>query len=215
MDYAQLFSKLTNKYALYNIMPLKNIPSVITHGILSYNSAPHNHKSIADPNVQSRRNKSVPGGLELHSYASLYFDPRNPMMYKIHDRYKEFCILGINATILNIEGVVIADCNAASNLVKFLEPNEMQDSLDFDIIYTTNWNDSDEFVKRRKKSIKCSEVLVPDFIPYSYVVGAYVADNSTKKELQNKGFNKLIKINPDKFFQKGEKHGKNLDWQYI
>ena len=201
MDYAALFYELTGKRALYNIMPIYNIPSVIENGILSYNDVPYDHESIADPEVQLKRNKSVPGGLELH--ANLYFDPRNPMMYRRRGEYRDLCILGINAKILNIDGVVITDHNAASNFAKFLEPHEMQASLDFDIIYATDWNDPDEFVKMRKKSMKCSEVLVPYSIPYEYVVGAYVADTSVEKKLRDAGFSKTIKIDSYKFFKRG------------
>ena len=33
MNYAELFFRLTKKRVLYNIMPIKNIPTVIKHGI--------------------------------------------------------------------------------------------------------------------------------------------------------------------------------------
>ncbi len=75
MNYAELFFRLTKKRVLYNIMPIKNIPTVIKHGILSYNNIDFQHESIADPDVQERRNKTIPNGKELHSYVNLYFDP--------------------------------------------------------------------------------------------------------------------------------------------
>lgn len=201
MKNSELFYELTGRKALYNIMPIANIPSVTQSGILSYNSVPDNHISVADPDVQDRRDKYIPGGKELHSYANLYFDPRNPMMYRRRNEYKDLCILAITAQILDIDGVVVTDQNAATSLVKFIEPHEMQGALDFDIIYMRDWNDSDYYEKIRKRHKKCAEVLVPDNVPYSYIIGAYVADNETEQKLRDQGFDKRIKVNPDKFFK--------------
>ena len=66
------------------IMPISNIASVMTHGILSYDRASKlRHRSIALQPVQDRRDKKqVSGGLKLHQYANLYFNARNPMMFK-------------------------------------------------------------------------------------------------------------------------------------
>lgn len=203
MDCSALFYKLTGRQALYNIMPLANIPSVMNFGILSYNQVPFEHDSIADPKVQYRRNKTIPGGLELHSYANLYFDPRNPMMYKRKTEYENLCVLAVNATILNIDGVVISDRNAAATFAQFVDPTEMQSYLNFDIIYETDWNDPDEHKKMNKKAIKCAEVLVPDRVPYSYIIGACVATTEIQHALQQTGFEKRIKIDPNIFFRKG------------
>lgn len=64
------------------IMPIGNVPSVLEHGILSYElAAKLAHHSVAMPEVQDLRDKKqVPGGLKLHQYANLYFHARNPML---------------------------------------------------------------------------------------------------------------------------------------
>ena len=69
---------------LHCIMPIDNINSVMTHGILSHERAAKlPHRSVALQPVQDRRDqKQVPGGLKLHQYANLYFHARNPMLYK-------------------------------------------------------------------------------------------------------------------------------------
>ena len=197
MNYAELFFRLTKKRVLYNIMPIKNIPTVIKHGILSYNNIDFQHESIADPDVQERRNKTIPNGKELHSYVNLYFDPRNPMMYRRRDQHNFLCVLAVNAQILNLNGIVISDQNAARNYAKFIAPNEMETALD----YIRDWNDDDAFEKSKRKAIKCAEVLVPNCIPYQHIVGAIVSCNESKELLLKSGFCKRIKIDPDIFFR--------------
>ncbi len=201
MGYEEDFYVLTKRRVLYNIMPLINIPSVLTHGILSYNeSLKYKHESIAMNEVQERRNKVVTNGMPLHSYANLYFDPRNPMMYIRKDKSKELCILAINAIVLNFQGVVITDRNASSNWANFLQPSEMLFYLNFETIYMKNWNHSNEIKKYEQKSQKCAEILIPNSIPTKYIVGAYVVNKEIEEKLRSYGFERQIKIDSYLFF---------------
>ena len=70
-------------------MPMGNIASVMTHGILSYERASKlAHHSVAMQAIQDRRDqKYVPRGLRLQQYANLYFHARNPMMFKRLERF--------------------------------------------------------------------------------------------------------------------------------
>ena len=76
---SKLFFDKTHKKSVYNIQSISNIPSVIRHGLLSYNrAATMKHASIAMSDVQSRRNDVIiPNGGPLHSYANAYFDPQS------------------------------------------------------------------------------------------------------------------------------------------
>lgn len=201
MSCATLLYNLTGKRALYNIMPISNIPCIMENGILSYNNILCNHVSVADPQVQQKRNKRIPSGQWLHNYANLYFDPRNPMMYKRRNEYETLCVLAINSTVLDIDGVVISDRNAASRFASFGTLTEMQAILDFDTIYMRDWNDNNEYVKTTKRAIKCAEILVPGKIPPEYIIGAYVANSSAESALLRYGFEKRIKLSPDIFFR--------------
>src|SRR6266853_581300 len=97
------------------IMPLKNIPSVLKHGILSNERATKlPHDSIAMQEVQERRDlKQVPRGLKLHQYANLYFHARNPMMNRRKADAADLCVLCVSLDVSQVEGVVSADCNAS------------------------------------------------------------------------------------------------------
>ncbi len=191
---------------LQNIMPIENISSVLTNGILSHEQAAWIcHKDVSMTNVQDRRDKvRVPKGLQLHQYANLYFDARNPMMYKRKSHAHTLCVLSVSKKVLEIPGVVITDQNAASNYVRFLPPSSLN-SLDFDQIYSDDWNHPDPIAYWRHKSAKCAEVLVPKSIPPSLIQKAYIVSEVAKTELWAKGFDKPIEFMPRLFFR--DNHG--------
>lgn len=184
-------------------MPLSNVESVLEHGILSYKLASKlPHRSVAMQPVQDRRDKKqVPLGLKLHEYANLYFDARNPMMYKRRQQAAQLCVLRISRTVLDIEGTVITDCNASSDYVRFLAPRQWK-LLDFDDIYAEDWRhpgDPPRFYQHRSR--KCAEVLVPHTVPHNFIEGAYVMNGVVDKKLRTIGFAKPIMAAPKVFFQ--------------
>ena len=142
------------------IMPLKNVPSVLTRGILSFERAARlEHHSVAMAEVQDKRDtKQVPGGLKLHQYANLYFHARNPMMYKRQDEADTLCVLRVSTSVCSLDGVVLTDRNAAGgdNWVRFLHPRQWA-LLDFDRIFARDWRDPDRFIYFDKKRKKCAE----------------------------------------------------------
>lgn len=201
---SQLFYRKTKKQSVYNIQAISNIPSVIRNGILSYNLVNKMiHVSIAMSEVQNKRdNRCVPNGGLLHSYANAYFDPRNPMMYKRQEMAQSLCVLAISSVILDFEGTVVSDGNAASDYSRFYAPEEGMERLEFARIYDKSWTDKDFNKQKIKKRIKCAEILVPNKIAYDYVMGAIVVDEHAKQELQSSGFQKEIVIAPKVFFRR-------------
>jgi hypothetical protein len=114
--------KIEEIVELHYIAPMKNVPSILEHGILSHNRAAKlSHDDISMREIQDRRaKKHVPGGLELHDYANLYFNGRNKMMAKRRPEQDRLCVLRVAADALNLPGAVIADQNASSNYALFL-----------------------------------------------------------------------------------------------
>jgi hypothetical protein len=184
------------------IMPLKNIPSVLKHGILSNERAAKlPHDSVAMQEVQERREpKPIPGGLKVHQYANLYFHARNPMMYSRKEKATELCVLCVSLEVLNLAGVVITDKNAAGNWVRFLAPSQWR-VLDFDRIFATDWRDSDRFEYYDRKSKKCAEVLVPHVVEPRFLIGARVVDKSVEERLRALGFTLPILVDAGLFFR--------------
>src|SRR5690348_11779452 len=70
---------------LHYITHVDNLASICARGVLSHQRARRvRHRSVASEEIQNRRaRKRLPNGARLHSYANLYFDARNPMMYRL------------------------------------------------------------------------------------------------------------------------------------
>ena len=120
---------------LHCIMPIVNIPSVMNHGILSYEQAEQlPHRSVAMSEIQEKRDKKkVPNGLMLHQYANLYFHARNPMLYKRAIEAESLCVLQVSHMVISLPNVVLTDQNAASKYVRFLGANQIN-QINFEII---------------------------------------------------------------------------------
>ena len=168
---------------------MANIPSVMERGILSYERAAKiQHHSVALQPVQDKRDqKQVPGGLKLHQYANLYFHARNPMLFKRQAEASNLCVLRVSRDVLQLEGAVISDQNAASDYVRFLHPRQ-SNLLDFDAIYALDWrHPGNPPAYYRHSSQKCAEVLIPNRVEQRFVTGAYVVDDAAKKRLESLG----------------------------
>lgn len=197
-----LFNEITRKNGLYNIQSIDNVASIMERGLLSNERAENiSHVSIAMGEVQARRHLvQVPNGLKLHQYASLYFDPRNPMLSKKRSQNEEICILKFDIGVLDLEGVIISDKNASSDYAAFYEVETGLKSVDFNLVYARYWTHPDYYEECRRKSVKCAEVLVPNCIPYAYVISAAVISKDAKDKLETTGFDKEIIIKPEVFF---------------
>jgi hypothetical protein len=184
------------------IMPIVNIPTVLEHGILSYERASKlAHSSVAMGDVQEKRDQvRVPGGLKLHQYANMYFHARNPMMYKRKEEASRLCILRISTEARHIAGAVLTDCNAASPWVRFLAIEQVGE-LDLEAVYASDWrHPGNEIAYKKHKAQKCAEFLVPHQLPLKYIDGAYVVNEIAARNLTNQGFNLPIEVDSDLFF---------------
>jgi ssDNA thymidine ADP-ribosyltransferase, DarT len=188
---------------LHCIMPMANIPSVMDRGILSYERAAKvQHHSVALQPVQDKRDqKQVPGGLKLHQYANLYFHARNPMLFKRLAEAPNLCVLRVSPQVLELEGAVISDQNAASDYVRFLHPRQWQ-LLDFDAIYAMDWrHPGNPAAYYRHSSQKCAEVLIPQRVEPRFLTGAYVVDDVGRSRLEAFESALPVAANPVLFFR--------------
>ena len=195
-------SKFYNKNGFYNIMPISNLASVLKYGILSNELAGRiPHKSVAMNVIQDKRDQvTIPNGLELHQYANLYIDARNPMLYKRKD--EDIIVLKVDCRILDLPDVVVSDQNASSSYVRFYEPEEAMQKLDFELVFARSWEDDNQIEYWKKKSAKCAEVLVPGKIEPSFIIAAAVKSDIDKDRILTLGFDRRIYVNGDLFFKK-------------
>lgn len=202
---ADVFYNRTGRKHVYNITSIENVPSIIENGILCFNLAgkiPHN--SIAIPAVQERREQvTIPNGLKLHSYANLYFDYNNPMLYSRKDVADNLCVLAVSSLILNDPRCIVSDRNAATALAKFYPAVDGVQQINFKKVLEQYWVHDDQFEYANHKAIKCAEILIPYSVSYEYVVEACVVNQKAKSTLLNAGFDKKITVKPSVFYEQG------------
>jgi len=198
---------LTNLSELHNIQHIVNIPSIFNNGILSHNQAKKlkiKSKDISDVEPQDKRSRVVvPGGRRLHDYANLYINGRNKMMYKVTCKYShsELCVLCVNPSVLDLRGVVIADCNASSDYVRFYPSPEGLSHIDFDLVFARSWKHPDNIIEEwRHGAIICAEVLVPDKIDSGFIEKIYVSSKESLRTVQKLAPDIPVDINSDIFF---------------
>ena len=173
---------------LHYITPIANIPSILQRGILSYRLADAlDAISVADSNIQSiRARKRVPGtNRPLHDYANLYFDARNPMMYKRRNLHMALCVLRIKTGVLDLPDVIIADGNAASDYTRFVAAPAGLAIVDEDLVFASDWTHPDVIEYYQRKSAKCAEVLVPERVDFCHMFGAYISCQQSQATLRD------------------------------
>ncbi len=187
---------------LYSIMPIQNIPSIMTHGILSHKLATQlSHTDISMQEVQERRGqKKIPSGLYLHEYANLYFCARNPMMYSRKEKVDATCVLRIDVNVAWLDGVFACDGNASSDYTRFYKQEEWHGKLNFSVIFMDDWRSMDTYQYWDQKRQKCAEILVPDSVAINYITGAYIGSSIAEESLRINGFEMDIEENKHIFF---------------
>ncbi len=206
-----------NVKGLYYITHINNLPSILQHGILSHQQVEKQgipFTRIYNPEiVANRQTRRTPAGNSLWSYANVYFQPRNPMLYKVLSEVnkKEVLIIGVNPQILGTPGALISLGNAASSLSPILDTQEGSKAINGEYwsIINSDWWKTEDGTKRKIMS----ECLVPNFIPPTQIHSIYVASQSVADNirpiLKNYPLVSVV-VEPHMFFQP-RKHGKITD----
>ncbi len=172
---------------LYYITHIKNLPSIMKHGILSHERVEQDcveYTSIYDSEIVSnRRQRQTPDGRSLWSFANLYFQARNPMLYRVKQRREdEIAVLAIKKSILSQTDVFISIGNAASFVSDILPVSEGTRAVlkIWDIINNEWWQAEDG--SKRKIMAEC---LVPDRVQPEFIQAMYVANDTALKAIKN------------------------------
>lgn len=190
---------------LHYITDMANVASILERGILSNRLARRvvGHVSVADAEVQARRaGKRVWVGRSsrpLHDYANLYVHARNAMLFiLLRSRKGHLTVLAIDPEVLDLDGVVVTDRNAASFASLFLPAAEGIAALDESAVFAEWWTGNSE-----AKQLRMAEVLVPDRVPPSLIKGAYVPDHAAGERLRSHLSGRLlaIRVNRWMFFR--------------
>ncbi|MBI2831398.1 MAG: DUF4433 domain-containing protein [Chloroflexi bacterium] len=191
---------------LYYITHVENIPSILKSGIFSHERIETEKipfVRIYDENIVSNRHSiTVPDGRNLWHFANVYFQPRNPMLYRVvHEKSEDIiAVLGLRSEILEKHDIYITTGNAAHSLTNILYPIEAIKELPTIIKNSVKldwWHEEDG--SKRKIMAEC---LIPDMITPDMIHTIYVAKSKTRatiKELINRDDIPVV-LEPNMFF---------------
>jgi hypothetical protein len=101
--------------SLYYIAQIENLCSILDQGILSHNGVNARgveYQAIYNPEiVENRKVKLTPSGHSLWDFANVYFQPRNPMFYRVvyNQGFKDnIIVLGLQPRIPELPGANIS-----------------------------------------------------------------------------------------------------------
>lgn len=195
--------------SLYYITHKDNVQSILRNGILSRQEIANESlqpKKIHDKKIDAEReNKKAPAGKPLGRYASLYFNPRNPMLLRAAEVFgknskarADIIILQIRRDVIEIEGAHIAVGNAADPLSYIYPATEgVSKILEKNVWKKINaeyWNNYDD-----TKRIIMSQLLVPNRVPPEYIERIIVSCKKTRDEMNGLNLSATV-IDPHVFF---------------
>ena len=193
----------------YYLTHVDNLKSILKNGILSRNQIKDENslwvklklakgiKSIhAEDIVQKRRNKKFKNR-SLWDYANLYFQARNPMLYRVIRKFeaKNIIVLQVNSNVIKSSNIGITDGNAASDHTQFFtDIKQGLTALTQEQFNKDYWTESDD---ARRKIM--AELLVYDRISPDKIIGIYVSNEEVATKIR-KEMGPLNIISDNKMF---------------
>lgn len=199
---------------LYYITHVNNLPSILRYGILSHRQVEERKipfTPVYNPEIVANRESRVtPVGKSLWEYANVYFQPRNPMLYKVlsENDKKDVVIVGVSPKILDTTGALISLGNAASSLTPILEVAQGLQNINGEYwpIINSDWWKTEDGTKRKIMA----ECLVPNGIPVSEIHSVYVTSltvaDKVRSALKDDSPQVSVVVEPHMFFQP-RRHG--------
>ncbi|MGE0454255.1 MAG: DarT ssDNA thymidine ADP-ribosyltransferase family protein [Vicinamibacteria bacterium] len=183
--------------AFYYITHVDNLLSIIEHGILSHDQVPIRGlagKTVYDPEIVKRRaGKTTPTGKPLTSYANVYIQPRNAMLYRVicESGADHVVVLQVRPDVRHLPGAFVTTGNAAADKTEFHPAKDYANVLGLIRSDLTReyWRDEDGSKRRMM-----AECLVPDAIPPDYIQEVLVANDATADKVKKLLFGKELPV---------------------
>jgi O-acetyl-ADP-ribose deacetylase (regulator of RNase III) len=161
---------------LYYITHVDNLKSIVANGIFSHSMIERNHVQYTPiynkQIVANRKDKKTPDGHSLWEFANLYFQARNPMMFKVlvENPLQKIAVVAVKKSIIE-RAAYFTDGNAAS-LETEIHPIDRFRKYEQSILkqVDTDWWNTFDGSKRRIMA----EILVPDVVPTEYIDSVFV-----------------------------------------
>ena len=192
---------------LYYITHIDNLKSILNNGILSHRQAhTWNIKNwipkkqlIYDSGIIQKRKEINFKEKSLWDYANVYFQARNPMLYRVIKEFRaeNIVVLEINSNIIDSSDIGITDGNAASSVTQMFEDvNKGLSALNQEQFEREYWSAEDD--SNRKIM---AEVLVHNHIPKEKIIGIYTANQEIANQIRKNIIGPLnLMPNPKMFF---------------
>jgi len=174
---------------LYYITHIENLLSILKRGILCHRKIIEeqiNFTPIYDEDIIAlRKGKRVPDGRELWDFVNLYFQPRNPMLYRVlfHSNFKidEVVVIGLKNSLLNRNDIILTDGNAASSNTQFFPVKDRDISK-----YIREKTDKEWWaIEDGSKREIMAECLVPEKVEPEYISEIYVANQDAMNRVRD------------------------------
>ena len=187
---------------LYYLAHIDNLSLLLERGILSQKIRSEEniqYTQIADSNIVGRRRyKQTPDGKSLWDYANLFFQPRNPMLFRVIDEKgtQNLVVFRIANTVFREPGIFIADGIAANYQTKFYRLSESLEMFQThqEITQSASWISWNHDPDLRRKLM--AECLVPNRVDPKHIQQFIVADqvvaNSIRGYLSAANTQKLV-----------------------
>lgn len=207
---------------LYYICDIKNLRSILEHGILSHHRVAKKvsgHTDISNGDVQENRSRKRierpeegKKPMSLHRHTPLYLNPHNGMMHSLTynkgDKHTTLCVLRINKAILERRNAILTDKNAACSSVSFFTPEAFTLESPASEYLTLPYGyvkEEDSSERDERKQTRQAEALIPYEVQKEYICGIFVSsaagEAAVKAELTLAGWDCEVTIHASMFFQ--------------
>ena len=160
--------------------------SIVKKGVLSHARVEKDgisYTPIYDGHILRSKEMISPDGHSLWNFANLFFNPRNPMLYRVlrEKPAKDIVVIAFNPVILNKNGIFITTGNARawqSEILTrdegLLKIKEIQKNFKLE-----RWANEDG-----SKTKIMAECLVPDRVPPEYLQEVYVVNHKVANDIK-------------------------------
>lgn len=197
---------------LYYITHIDNLESILKHGILSHRQIDERgieYTAIYDRGIVSNRKMiKTPEGHSLWDYANLYFQPRNPMLYRVirEKGTQDIIVLKIKKTILNRNDILITDGNAASFQTQIKSLNKSELSLITKLVNKEYWNNEDGSKRQIMSECLVPNNVNPNLIDCIYVASENGAASKSREILKHAQSHLNVIVEPKMFFRSDQRY---------
>ncbi|MBT6047078.1 MAG: DUF4433 domain-containing protein [Candidatus Scalindua sp.] len=182
---------------LWHLTHKDNLQSILEHGILNHDDA---HGLLVKPvdisDHGAQRWREIPEPCyhrRIHEYASLYINPRNPMLFSRRDEQSKLCLIEVSLSVIFESEYLITDGNAASRTTDFFHSVDYINELPWDVLNSKFWADHND--GKRKK---CAEVLIYPKVMPTHIGTVHCCSGATLNALADCG--RKVKQSHNLFF---------------